>query len=119
MAQKDSRFDEVIDQIPGVIHVPPADTQAAILDELNKFNIDGTVINYDTGLSYERTNKDLVAVRFSKGDGFDLGFNGLCAGVRKDDTKLLSDINDAINDIPMKQRQRIMDQAITRVWENL
>ena len=119
LAQKDSRFDEVVDQIPGVIHIPPADTQAEILEKLLNFEVDGTVINYDTGLSYERTNKNLIVVKFSENEGFHLGFNGLCAGVRKSDEKLLNDINDAINDIPMKQRQKVMDKAISRVWENL
>ena len=119
MAQKDSRWDEVIDQIPGVIHIAPANTQVYILEQLVDFKVDGTVINYDTGLSYERTYTNLKCIRFSEADGFYLGFNGLAAGVRKADTKLLDDINEAIKDTSMRERQKIMDKVISRVWERL
>ena len=118
-AQKDSRFDGVIDQILGVKHLPALETQAAVLVELSDFKIDGTVVNYDSALSYERTHPEFKAIRFPKDKGFILGFTGLCAGVRKSDRKLLEDINTAIRSISTRQRQRIMDQAIINAFEHL
>ena len=117
LAQKDSRFDQVIDQIPGVQHMHPLEEQHAIFDEVIRFNVDGTVVNYDTGLSYSRKYPNLKLIRFYRNDGFDLGFNGLCAGVRKTDLKLLSEINTAIESISMRERQDIMDNVIKIIWE--
>ncbi|MBQ7545032.1 MAG: transporter substrate-binding domain-containing protein [Synergistaceae bacterium] len=119
MAQSDSRFDEVIDQIPDVIHLPAKGTQAEVISELLKFSIDGTVLNYDTALSYARNHKEFRAVRFSEGNGFDLGFTGLCAGLRKGDEEMLENFNRMIEDIPMRQRLRIMDRAIIRAGDDL
>ena len=120
IAQKNSRFDDVIDQIPNVQHMSPLDNQTDIIDEVISFEADGTVVNYDTGLSYEyQHRRDLKALHFEKEDGFDLGFTGLCAGVRKNDKALLDQFNAAIEDISLKQRQRIMDQSIKRAGDNL
>ncbi|MBQ7593165.1 MAG: transporter substrate-binding domain-containing protein [Synergistaceae bacterium] len=118
LAQKGSRFDEVIDQIPGVQHMPSIEEQHIIFDEVIRFNVDGTVVNYDTGLSYSRRFSNLKLIRFYRNDGFDLGFNGLCAGLRKTDLKLLSEINSAIDSISMNERQNVMDHVIKRLWEN-
>ena len=68
-AQKGSRFDTVIDQIEGVQHMTPLESQAAILVELSELKIDGTVVNYDSALSYERTHPDFRAIRFQKDEG--------------------------------------------------
>lgn len=120
VVQKNSRFDDVIDQIPNVQHMPPLDNQTDIIDEVISFNADGMVVNYDTGLSYEhRHRRDLKTLHFEKEKGFDLGFIGLCAGVRKNDKDLLKAFNNAIKDISLKQRQRIMDQTIKRAGDNL
>ena len=120
LGQKGTNFDTVIDQIPNVNHLEPADTVADMIARLMNNKTDGIVVNLDTGQSYERLySTNLTLIRFPEGAGFSLGFNGVCAGVRKEDTKLLNDINNAINSIPTRQRQRIMDQTISRVWENL
>ena len=119
VAQVDSRFDEVINQIPGVIHLPPLATQEEILKMLDAFSADATVLNYDTALSFERRSNKLKTIHFAKDKGFVLGFTGLCAGVRKTDTKLLEEINDAINSIPVRERQRIMDRVLVRAGDNL
>ena len=117
IAQKDSRFDEVIDQLEGAHHLPPLEVQTAIINEVIKLNADATVVNDDTGLSYELANPELRVIHFPEGEGFQLGFTGLCAGVRKTDAKLLRDINDAIHGLSTRQRQRVMDLSTKRVWE--
>ena len=119
IAQKNSRFDAVIDQIPNVKHIPALESQTEVIDEVIKFNADGTVVNYDTGLSYENTYPNLKVIYFPDDKGFDLGFTGLCAGVRKSDRKLLQDMNKAIRSISVRERQRIMDRAIINAFEHL
>ena len=119
IAQKNSRFDTVLEQIPNIEHFPPLGVMADVIDEVIKFNVDGTVVNYDTGLSYENSYPNLKVIHFHDNQGFDLGFTGLCAGVRKSDKKLLEELNDAINSISIRQRQRIMDLTIKSLWVNL
>ena len=119
IAQKNSRFDAVIEQIPNVKHLPPLESQTSIIMEVMNFNADGTVVNYDTGLSYEKTYPNITVIYFPDDKGFELGFTGLCAGVRKSDKKLLDEINYAIESISYRQRQRIMDSTITNLWKHL
>ena len=119
IAQKNSRFDTVIDQIPNVIHLQPLDSQTSVIMEVINFNADGTVVNYDTGLSYEKTYPNITVIYFAEEQGFELGFTGLCAGIRKSDRKLLDEINYAIESISYRQRQRIMDNTIANLWKNL
>ena len=119
IAQKNSRFDAVIDQIPNVKHIPPLETQTEVIDAVVNFNADGTVVNYDTGLSYENTYKNLTVIYFHDDNGFELGFTGLCAGVRKNDKKLLDELNTAIEGMTQRQRQKIMDKTIQSLWKNL
>ena len=119
IAQKDSRFDSVIDQIPNVIHLEPIESQTAIIDEVINFKADGTVINYDTGQSYTNAHyRELMIIHFDEGKGFELGFTGLCAGFRKTDNMLLDDVNYALGKISQMQRQRIMDRTIHNLWKN-
>ena len=67
IAQKDSRFDQVIDQIPNVVHLPALKTSSAVVDEVLFLSADGAVMNYDTGLAYEKTYyKNLKVIRFSE-----------------------------------------------------
>ena len=118
IAQKDTRFDEVIDQIPNVKHITPAETQTEVINEVIEFKADGTVVNYDTGMSYEKSYTNLQVIHFSDEKGFNLGFTGLCAGVRKQDQKLIDEFNSVINDMTQRQRQRIMDITIRNLWEH-
>ena len=119
VAQAGTHLDDVIEQIPGVIHMTPVDTVSDMLDAVIKGEADGTVINLDTGRSYEASHNNLKVIRFPEGQGFKLDFNGICAGVRKGDTKLLGEINDSLKGLSRKDRQRLMDQVIVRLWKNL
>ena len=119
VAQKDTHLDDAIDQIPGAVHLNPVDTVSEMLDALVKGEADCTVINLDTGRSYEATHNNLKVIRFPHGQGFKFDFNGICAGVRKGDTKLLNEIDDSIKGISKKERQKLMDQTISRLWRNL
>ena len=120
LGQKGTYFDDVIDQIPGVVHVPPVSTITDMLENVVNFKVDGIIIDSDMGPSYEkRLYKNLKLITFPEGDGFKLGFTGVCAGVRKGDKELLDNINKAIANIPIRERKRIMDKIVSRMWENL
>ena len=117
VAQEGTHLNDVIDQIEGVVHLPPVETVTKMLEMVIDGKVDGTVINLDTGQSYERKHKNVKVIRFPEGEGFKLDYSGICAGVRKNDTKLLGDINAALAKISRRDRQKIMDRTIARVFQ--
>ena len=119
VAQRGTNLDEAIAQISGAVHMPPVDTVREMLNMVVNGEADGTVINLDTGQTYERKYKNLKVIRFSEGKGFNLDFKGICAGVRKGNTKLLEEINSALAAISKRDRQRIMDRTISRAFQIL
>lgn len=119
LGEKGTKLDEVIAQIPGAVHMKPANTIQDMVEAVANGEADGAVIDTDTGSFYEIMNKNLTLIKFSPGDGFNLGYHGVCAGVRKDDGELLHKINIAIAGIDRSERKRIMDSVNTRMVKNL
>lgn len=119
VGQHDTILDELVDQMKGVVHMPPTDTVTASVNMVNEHKADGAVINLDTGESYLRKYDNLRLIRFHKNDGFHLDFTGTCAAVRKRDTKLLQDINKALRGLSKWNRQQIMDRTLTRAWRHI
>lgn len=116
--QKGTKLYASISQIPGAIAMPAVDTVPEMLATLTSGKVDGIVINADTGRSYEARYKNLKVIKFPDGDGFVIGFNGICAGVRKNDTELLHRINKALDNIPQSERRKIMDSTVSRLLKN-
>lgn len=119
IGEKGTMLDDVIEQIPGVNHIKPVDTVPGMIDFVLNGSADGAVIDTDTGHFYEFMNKNLKLVEFAEDDGFKLGFSGVCAGVRKDDTELLHRINIALYDIDHSERKKIMDEVNSKMTTNL
>lgn len=119
LGEKGTKLDEVIDQIPGVIHLQPETTVHGMIDRVAEGTADGAVIDTDTGHFYELTNPTLELIKFPEGKGFELGFSGVCAGVRKNDMALLRRINEAVSGIKNSERQKIMDSVNSRMMTNL
>ena len=119
IAQKGTNLDAVIEQIPGVIHEKPTETVQEMLDAIVHSKVDGAVINVDTGRTYEAAYKNLTMIRFPEGRGFKLGFHGICAGVRKNDTELLHRINKALVGITRNERRRIMNDTVSRLLKGI
>ncbi|MBQ3455102.1 MAG: transporter substrate-binding domain-containing protein, partial [Synergistaceae bacterium] len=106
--QKSTNLYSAISQIPGAIALPAVDTVTEMLEAVTSGRADASVINLDTGRSYEVVHKNLKVIRFPKGRGFNVGFSGICAGVRKNDKELLQKINEAIDSIKKSERRSIM-----------
>ena len=115
IGQKGTNLDTVISQIPGVVHLKPAEKIQGMIDLILNGEADGAVIDTDTGHYYETMNKGLTMINFSGDEGFKLGFSGVCAGVRKGDTELLHKINIALGNIARNERQNIMDAVTSRM----
>lgn len=119
IAPRGTNLDSVIEQIPGAIHAKPTETVQDMLNAVSGNKVDGAVVNLDTGFSYEMAGVNLRLIRFPKGEGFKLGFHGICAGLRKKDTALLNKINIALSNISVSQRRKIREDVSLRMWESL
>lgn len=96
LGQKDTMLDTVIDQMEGVNHLPPVDSVPNMISRLDQGTCDAIVINLENAPGYLELNPDYNVIEFAEGDGFDLGFNGSCVGLRKSDDQLLADVNAAL-----------------------
>lgn len=114
LGQKGTKLDTVIDQIEGVHHVSPVDTIPNMLERLNAGTVDGIVINLESAQAYQKAYPDFVIIDFPDDNGFVLDFNGVCAGVRKNDTELLAQINAALTEIPQETREQLMEEATAK-----
>ena len=119
VGQGDTILDDLIAQMQGVVHMPPADSVTAIVNMVNDGKADGAVINLDTGESYLRKYDNLRLIRFHKDEGFHVDFTGTCAAVRKKDTKLLYEINKVLRGLSKWNRQQIMDRTLARAWRHI
>ena len=119
IGEKGTKLDDVIVQIPGVVHLKPVDTIQGMVDAVAGGKADGAVIDIDTGHFYEIINTNLTLIKFSDDKGFQLGFRGVCAGVRKGDRELLHRINLALSVIELSERQKIMDAVNSRMATTL
>ena len=111
LGQKDTQYDVVIDQIPNVNHLPGVENVPNMITRLEQRTTDGIVIGYDTALAYLDSHPTFSIVRFEDGQGFDIGFTGSCIGIRKDDTALLEEVNEAINTITLDVLNRMYEEA--------
>ncbi|MDY6397790.1 MAG: ABC transporter substrate-binding protein/permease [Treponema sp.] len=112
IGQRGTKLDSVIDQIPGVYHVPAVDTIPNMLDRLNRKTVDGIVINLDSAQAYQKTYPQLAIIDFPDGQGFYLDFSGICVGVDKSNPALLEEVNTALASISIEKRKDLMDMAI-------
>ena len=118
IGQHGTNSDSAINQIPGAVHLEPVDSIIEMLDKLKNKEVDGIILDVEVINMYKQTYPNMLAIKFPKGEGFHFGYSGVCAGVRKSDTKLLGEINDALNGISKHERQKIMDRSIAREWDN-
>ena len=116
VAQKDSTYDRAVAQIRGAIHMPAVTQVQEILDKITKKEADATVLDLTAAKTYARVYPEFAIVTFDADGGFKFDFTGICAGVRKNNTRLINEINDALKNISQRDRQKVMDQSISRNW---
>ena len=117
-AQRSTNLYAAISQLPGAVALPAVDTVADMLIAVTTGRADASILNLDTARSYEVTYKNIKVIRFPKDKGFNVGFNGICAGLRKNDSSLIYRINEALNTIPKSERRKIMEQTISRLMSS-
>ena len=112
LGQRDTMLDTVIDQIEGVNHLTAVASVPDMIARLNQGTCDAITVNMESVPVYLAANPDFVAVSFEEGQGFDLGFNGSCVGLRKSDDVLLELVNEALATVDQEMRDAMWDTAV-------
>ncbi|MFA5659911.1 MAG: transporter substrate-binding domain-containing protein [Bacilli bacterium] len=115
VAQLETVYDRVIDQIPQVNHLNPLDDYAALTLAVVSGSADAFVAELPVAKSIVAANPSLMMVRLTEG-GFDTLEEDITVaiGVRKIDTALLSELNRALAEIDEQTREQLMDDALAR-----
>ena len=112
LGQSQTMLDTVIDQIPGVNHMTPADSTSDMLARLQAGTVDAITTDVASGRGYVESNPDLKMIEFPQGEGFELDYTGSCVGIRKEDEDLVEIMNEALATIPDEERQELLDWAV-------
>ncbi|BCN29404.1 ABC transporter permease subunit [Anaeromicropila herbilytica] len=111
-AQLNTFHYNVIDQIKGVNKQIAMDNFTAMRVALQSGMIDGYVSERPEGVSASRANKDFVMVEFKDGFKTSEEDTAVSVGVAKN-SPLTGKINEALAGVSEKDREKIMDDAIT------
>jgi len=111
--QMNTIYDEVIDQIEGVKHQPAAETFPAAIQALQAGAIDGVVSELPVANGVVAANSNLAIVRFEEGKGFEADTT-VSVAVRKEDTALKDQLEEALSQISTDDRNALMEAAVER-----
>ena len=111
--QMNTIYDEVIDQIPGVNHMPAAETFPAAIQALQAGSVDAVTSELPVANGVVSANPDLAIVRFAEGKGFEAD-TSVSIAVRKSDDELLNALQDALKTIDTDTRNTWMEEAVNR-----
>lgn len=114
IGQKNTNYDDVIDQINGVNHATPKAAYPEMVVALQNEEVDGITAELPVAESVVKTNDDLTIVHFDEGKGFDIDTSvsvGLKEGSR--DTEFFNQVQKAIDGISTETRNEWMAEAAT------
>lgn len=111
--QMNTIYDEVIDQIPGVNHMPAAETFPAAIQALQAGSVDAVTSELPVANGVISANPDLAVVRFAEGKGFKAD-TSVSIAVRKNDDELLNALQNALKTIDTDTRNTWMEEAVNR-----
>lgn len=116
VGQMSTIYDDLIDQIQGVIHANPMESIPTIVTALKAGNYDATVVELPVAIAIVQTNPDLAYVTFAQGQGFDVAYEdaAVAIAIRQSDVTLLAEINRILALITQSQREAWMLAAIDR-----
>lgn len=106
-------YDEIIDQIEGVIHVTPQDAYPRMVLSLQTGEVDALTAELPVAESVLKNNPDLAIVTFEEGQGF-VADTSVSIALRKADTELLKNLQEALDSITEAERVAFMSAALDR-----
>lgn len=116
VGQRGTLYDELIDQVPNVIHATPLDSVPSIVTNILSGVSDGTVLELPVANAIVITNPQLKFIQFVEGQGFNVSLSerqvAIALGLGKE--SLRNDINAVLSSINESERQRLMSEATNR-----
>lgn len=113
LGQLNTLYDEIINQIEGVIHVTPQQTYPLMVVALQQREVDALTAELPVATGVVASNPDLAIVRFAEGQGF-MADTSVSIAVKKGNTQLLDQLEAALAAIPEAQRLEWMTAAVSR-----
>ena len=114
--QMNTIYDEIIDQIDGVVHMPAAETFPASIQALMAGGVDAVTSELPVAIGVVSANPGLTYIQFSAGNGFSGSEQdaSVSIAVQKGNTELLNALQAALDTISEAQRQQLMLDATNR-----
>ncbi len=117
VSQLSTLTDDIIDQIPNVIHQSPLKSFGDCALSVTSGASDAMTAEYPVARSIVNSNSDLKLITFTKENGFqnlDNNELGVAVAVKEGNTTLRDKLNTALSEINEETRQSLMDGAILR-----
>ncbi|WP_289117622.1 transporter substrate-binding domain-containing protein [uncultured Dubosiella sp.] len=113
IGQKNTNYDDVIDQIEGVEHVTPRATYPELVVALQHNDADAITAEMPVAEGIVASNPDLAIVKFEDGKGFDVDTT-VSIGMKNDsrDSELFKSVQSALDKISQDQRNTYMATAV-------
>ena len=116
VGQMNTIYDDIINQIDGVNHMPAAETFPAAIQALQGGAVDAVTSELPVAIGVTSANPDLKYIQFAEGQGFSGSEQdaSVSIAVAKDNTELLNALQEALDSISEDERQQLMLDATNR-----
>ena len=116
IGQMNTLYDDIIDQIEGVNHMPAAESFPAAIQALQGGAVDAVTSELPVAVGVVSANPDLAYVQFAEGKGFSGSETdaSVSIAVNKGNTELLNALQAALDKISEDDRQQMMLDATSR-----
>lgn len=114
VGQMNTLYDTIIDQIPDVDHQSAAETFPAAVQALQAGAVDAVTSELPVAKGVTEANPDLMYIEFEDGKGFTGAEEdaSVSIAVKKGNTDLLNDLQEALDTISEEDREAMMEQAV-------
>lgn len=110
LGQINTTYDEIIDQIDGVVHMTPLATYPRMILSLTSNEADAITAELPVAQGVVAANPGLAIVSFADGKGFDVD-TSVSIAVAKNNPELLNNIQKALDKISVETRNQLMLDA--------
>lgn len=120
VGQKNTSYDEIIEQIKGVKHMTPKASYPEMVVALQQKEADGITAELPVAEGIIKSNPNLTYVSFAEGKGFDIDTSvsiGLKDGIK--DEQFFKDVQAALDSISKDERKQMMETARKNVPANM
>ena len=113
MGQLNTLYDDIIDQIDGVVHATPKEDYPSMVYSLQQGEVDAITAELPVAQGVVSANPDLTIVEFDEANGF-VSDASVSIAIAKGNEELLASIQGVLDSISEDQRQQMMLDAVNR-----